>query len=351
MKLVVVLVLLPLIVALNVTIPIYFPLPAPLRFLALRTSSLLEKDLKDNETKLKIIVPSCAEDIPDDGYWIKLGYAEVPSYYVDPFGRSITIFQTDSLIAHNTMPEFIKNILVDEVFHLNSSTGAMAMNKDRQMSVTWIILMDAGYWDVEFVSELMAPVLESLSRVVQLDIKFEVRYTADATEDLGEDPTTYVDWSHGQITQLIVLTREIYYPDELMLPRLGSTLVYTLEEPLGDQDMIQILEKVTGQLFRVLGSPMAGPQSVHYKLDRMVIDQVRQNYNRLDSLEDKRTIEQLVNDYKLDKALQVSWSILTSSSWTSWIYPRCRSNLGSAQTSSSTTQQPFGNENLAQQLQ
>lgn len=327
MKLVVVLVLLPLIVALNVTIPIYFPLPAPLRFLALRTSSLLEKDLKDNETKLKIIVPSCAEDIPDDGYWIKLGYAEVPSYYVDPFGRSITIFQTDSLIAHNTMPEFIRNILVDEVFHLNSSTGAMAMNKDRQMSVTWIILMDAGYWDVEFVSELMAPVLESLSRVVQLDIKFEVRYTADATEDLGEDPTTYVDWSHGQITQLIVLTREIYYPDELVLPRLGSTLVYTLEEPLGDQDMIQILEKVTGQLFRVLGSPMVGPQSVHYKLDRMVIDQVRQNYNRLDSLEDKRTIEQLVNDYKLDKALQVSWSILTSSSWTSWTYPRCRSNL------------------------
>jgi hypothetical protein len=312
----------PLVTAANFTIPIYFPLPLSLRFILVQTQLLLDES--SSSTKLLLTDKPAS----DGGYEVVLGFSNHESYYMDPFSRQITIFETDLLISTNLIPEFIRDVLL-EIFEedLRGYCTSDGIIMDKKVRIRWLLDRWVDY------DELMNPVWEILRPLCEVELNIEV----------GEVDVDGIRWNYDELIQVVITdpSRSLQIDDvksnEFIIPHKGSIYIHypdynedaSMEgkNGLSEMDTINIMEKLTSQLFRLLGAPSNGPLSPYYKLDYMIKRQLYLHYNRL-SQADRLLIDPLLQEHRYIEALAKIRIISFSYS-----YPPTRSSLDSNHTS------------------
>jgi hypothetical protein len=264
----------------------------------------------------------------DGGYEIVLGSSNHESYYMDPFSRQITIFQTDLLISTNLIPEFIRDVLL-EIFEedLNGYYNSDGIIMDERVRVRWLLDRWVDY------DELMNPVWEVLKPLCEVELSVEV----------GEVDVDGIRWNYDELIQVVITdpSRSLEIDDvkgnEFIRPHKGSIYIHSSDcneddsmegnNGLSEMYTINIMEKLTSQLFRLLGAPSNGPLSPYYKLDYMIKRQLYLHYNRL-SQADRLLIDPLLHEHRYIEALEKIRIISFS-----YFYPPTRSNLDSNHTS------------------
>ncbi|CCH46488.1 putative secreted protein [Wickerhamomyces ciferrii] len=304
----------------KLAIPIYFDISKHLKFLIPRTQKLLNDDLSqrefDIEYQTKLIWG------PGPSYTIKLDYGEEESYFISPYGKTITIYQTDFLIAANKVHEFIARVIEDCLLKIELDffdSGVIVPHDNVGIDIgpnhiidIHIISSRQYNWDKALFDEVFQPVINELYDLIELDVK--VNHVNEIYK-----PVLHLDdfnsiLNHEKLTFLIYLSDDEMIisgidSSQIIIPKKGAIQLVHLNEDLDEMEQIEILEVLTGQLFKLLGMNFQEPKSPFIRIDFMIRKQIHINYLKLKSSE-KTHIQKLMNEAKWGDALRLSWDFL-----------------------------------------
>lgn len=249
----------------NLTIPIYFDIPKHLSFLVPKTQQSLDTKLAHYDFKINYKTHCLLGKGPS--YTVKLDYAKDESYFISPYGKTIIVYQTDLLIAHNKIPEFIAQLIVEfvlkyEVEYFDQKTINDADNVGIELAPNYDvkILIKAPVdfqWNYELFQYLFQPVLNELQDLIYLNVIFDYVYKEDNTVLHLEDIESILDYE--KLTILVHLSSKEQKisgidSNNIIIPKKGALQLARVEETLSEMQQIEILEVLTGQLFRLLGN-------------------------------------------------------------------------------------------------
>lgn len=306
----------------NLTIPIYFDIPKHLSFLVPKTQQSLDTKLAHYDFKINYKTHCLLGKGPS--YTVKLDYAKDESYFISPYGKTIIVYQTDLLIAHNKIPEFIAQLIVEfvlkyEVEYFDQKTINDADNVGIELAPNYDvkILIKAPVdfqWNYELFQYLFQPVLNELQDLIYLNVIFDYVYEEDKTVLHLEDIESILDYE--KLTILVHLSSKEQKisgidSNSIILPKKGAVQLARVEETLSEMQQIEILEVLTGQLFRLLGMEPTEPKSPFIRIDFMIRKQVYINYQKLND-QQQAEIDKLLQQSKWGDALRQSWTFLIS---------------------------------------
>jgi len=307
----------------GLNIPIYFDIPKHLGFLLPKTQFILDQKL--SEYVLDIDYKTVCLLGKGPSYTVKLDYAMDEAYFISPHGKTLTIYQTDLLIAHNKIPEFIAQLIVDFVlvtelnyFDRNTpdKSDNVAIEMDSSYNVDVLIKAPTDYkWDNELFQQLFQPVIDELEDLIYLNVSINYIYEEDQKILNLDDIASPLNYD--SLTLLIYLSssgQKIYDFDSrsIIIPKKGAIQLYKVDgEIIEDMEQIEIMEVLTGQLFRLLGMKPTEPKSPFIRIDFMIRKQIYINYQKLNK-EQREAINELLEKAKWGDALRLSWSYLKS---------------------------------------
>lgn len=306
----------------SLTIPIYFDIPKHLSFLVPRTQYFLEAKLSKYEFEIDYKTECLLGKGPS--YTVKLDYSKEESYFISPYGKTIIVYQTDILIAHNRIPEFIAQLIVEfvlktELEHFDKNSINVADHIGIEMAPGYNVSIKARapvdyVWDGELFQYLFQPVLNELQDLIYLNVMFNYEYVDQLQVLHLEDIESMLNFD--QLTLLIYLSsndQEISGIDSknIIIPKKGAVQLARVTNVLDDMQQIEIMEVLTGQLFRLLGMEPTEPKSPFIRIDFMIRKQVYINYQKLNQ-QQQTEIDELLQKAKWGEALRLSWFYLKS---------------------------------------
>lgn len=257
-------------------------------------------------------------------YTVKLEYALDEAFLVSPYGKTIYVYQTDLLIAHNKIPEFIAQLIMDfllkseiEYFDKASLDSNDGVGVDLGPSYDVKISVKAGadyVWNNELFEYLFQPVINELEDLVYLNVEFEYVYEKEESLLHVEEIESMMNFD--RLTFLIYLSSidQKFVGIEsknIIIPKKGAVQLVQLDKSLEEMQQIEILEIVTGQLFRLLGMDASEPKSPFIRIDFLIRRQIYINYQKLCEVQRKK-LDSLLKEAKWGDALRKSWELLRS---------------------------------------
>lgn len=306
----------------SLTIPIYFDIPKHLGFLVPKTQSLLDNMLSQHDFSIDYNTKIMLGTGPS--YTVKLEYALDEAFLVSPYGKTIYVYQTDLLIAHNKIPEFIAQLIMDFVLKTeieyfdkdNSDTvDGVGIELGPRHDVSVFVKGGKDYvWDSELFEYLIQPVINELEDLIYLNVEFDYRYEAEVPVLHLEEIESILNYD--RLTFLIYLSsidQEFCGIDSknIIIPKKGAVQLVKIDQTLEEMKQIEILEVLTGQLFRLLGMEASEPKSPFIRIDFLIRRQIYINYQKLDK-EKQSQLDKLLEKAKWGDALRLSWALLRS---------------------------------------
>ncbi|ODV81557.1 uncharacterized protein CANTADRAFT_24459 [Suhomyces tanzawaensis NRRL Y-17324] len=244
------------------------------------------------------------------------------SFFISPFSRATTLGLTTSLINANKVDEFLRIILLDEIFgqeiqqlsnlvleapHPSLQTDVVIPYSPKY-NVVFTLLTENGKtieWDIEKAIDLFQPAFHKLQHFTNFSINTQIQYYSKPSTEIAfnEEQNSYIitpeslstfinfgDWNLITHDILPTINFLVFFPESnydgiktiidksstnsFLVPQWGGVKILNKDMPIlkdstvsiHEDELLPIMEIFTSQLYQLLGAPEA-PKSPNIRVD------------------------------------------------------------------------------------
>lgn len=327
---------------LSYDIPIHVKLQKPLRHLIGQTQGLIDEELGRlgvdvAQYHISLVPESPNAHIDDSDYELILdSTATDESFYIDPFGRSATLFLSDLVVANGKVADFIMRVVVYDLFYeeiesysrLKSSQLALPYSDEYNLVISlvvedgskrdWAVSSAVDGYLINFVDTLKSFTNFTINTQIQyfcesdLQLDSSLELSGDKRVLSTKDLSTFVDFDGWGLNDLISLKPSInfviYIPkselviensktNSFIIPQWGAVkILNTNSQLITKEELLPVFEILSSQLLTLLNFPNK-PKSLQIRLDMIkrmtTLHNFKKTFENLNSL--IKLIEQLLD--------------------------------------------------------
>lgn len=289
----------------------------------------------------------------------------IESYFVSPFDRQVDFKLTNKVILSKKVEAFIANTLLDEVFvgevdNFNLITSDMhkASNVVLPYSSSYNLIVSLMIedgrpmaWSSETIHNLLEPLLTDLQHITNITISTQIQYYSKLQVDrfYNDETNSYVlreadlsnfinfgDWNLNNNDINPSINFIVYYPssnheniptiienskvNSFLIPQYGGLFIKNKvndvvtdddEIYIVDDELVEILEVFSSQLFKLLGIQSSKPKNLKTRIDSLTRLTVVQNMKQ--AVATLKSLIKLTNDLHEISIPELTKSYVSSS--------------------------------------